>query len=149
MSICEADSMSDSDRSPLMVHFFHEYVQYWRTRHQYELLSLIWYYPNNNIKIFFFWSICVCILHIYKLIADAALWRTSLRQKFEMNPPSWFTIYLSPDLLTQTSKCGSRQTQSEMWIHQNFTGKDRSSRMGSSIKILFPLISDHTYIRFK
>ena len=42
-------------------------------------------------------------------------------------------------------KCRKRQTRSEMWIHRNLSGKDRSS--SHSIKTLFPLSgpSDHVH----
>ena len=46
-------------------------------------------------------------------------------------------------------KCRKRQTRSEMWIHRNLSGKDRSS--SHSIKTLYPLSgpSDHVHKNYE
>ena len=134
LSIYEADSTADSDGSPLMVHILHKYIQDRNNESNLNLLlRLILYHLDpqtcNNTKGKTFGP------HVHMCSTMESICETETNPHLDsqyINHPIW----RQPDI-----KCRSIQTRSETGIHQDFTGKDRSSRMRSvEIKIQFPLV---------
>ena len=117
-----------------MVHLLHKYIQDRNYEPNLNLFESVYPQTCNNTKGDKL-LVQMC-LHICVMNHGKHLWDVNESSILIHN----ISITRSGDTHTSNAEV-HRQARSEIWIHQDFSGKDRSSSMRSvAIKILFPLV---------